>query len=380
MAEEKKTRANISFAAIDPYLEQNIVLPTEKPLMGKDIIQWGDGNAYPDYLTELSLTSPTLRSVIGGTVDFICGDDMVILPLREGLDGGKMNNRGDLITGQVRSIARDEEKTGGFALQVIRDFTGAVAEVYYIDIRFVRTNKDCSVFWYCEDWKKGGRKSTVMYPAFIPGLEKKWAQLSEEERNRHASSILFVKDIETQVYPAPVYCAAVKACETERCIADFHLSSITNGFAPSMLINFNNGTPDDQIKEEIEEAATEKFGGPTNAARVMFSWNDNKESATTIDVPKTEDFGERYQALEKSVRQQIFTAFRANPNLFGIPTESLGFSQEEYESAFRLYNRTRVRPVQRMICDAYDRIYGRTGVLTIKPFSLTDTATETNVE
>lgn len=380
MAEEKKTRANISFAAIDPYLEQNIVLPTEKPLMGKDIIQWGDGNAYPDYLTDLAMTSPTLRSVIGGTVDFICGDDVVILPLREGLDGGKMNNRGDLIAGQVRSIARDEEKIGGFALQVIRDFTGYPAEVYYIDIRFIRTNKDCSVFWYCEDWKKGGRKSTVMYPAFIQGLEKKWAQLSEEERNRHASSILFVKDIETQVYPAPAYCAAVKACETERCIADFHLSSITNGFAPSMLINFNNGTPDDRIKEEIEEAATEKFGGPTNAARVMFSWNDNKESATTIDVPKTEDFGERYQALEKSVRQQIFTAFRANPNLFGIPTESLGFSQEEYESAFRLYNRTRVRPVQRMICDAYDRIYGRPGVLTIKPFSLTDTATETNVE
>lgn len=378
--EEKKLRANISFAAIDPYLEQNIVLPTEKPLMGKDIISWGDGNAYPDYLTDLVMTVPTLRSIIGGTVDFICGDDMTIQPLREGLDGGKMNNRGDLIAMQVRSISRDEEKTGGFALQIIRDYTGMPSEVYYVDIRFIRTNKDCSVFWYCEDWKKGGRKNTVLYPAFIPGLEKKWAQLTDEERNRHASSILFVKDIETQVYPAPVYAAAVKACETERCIADFHLSAINNGFSPSMIINFNNGVPDDRIKEEIEEAASDKFGSARNAGRVMFSWNDNKESATTMDVVKTEDFGERYQALSKSVRQQIFTAFRANPNLFGIPTESLGFSQEEYESAFRLYNRTRVRPVQRMICDAYDRIYGRTGVLTIKPFSMTETATETNVE
>lgn len=378
--EEKKLRANISFAAIDPYLEQNIVLPTEKPLMGKDIISWGDGNAYPDYLTDLVMTVPTLRSIIGGTVDFICGDDMTIQPLREGLDGGKMNNRGDLITTQVRALSRDEEKTGGFALQIIRDYTGMPSEVYYVDIRFIRTNKDCSVFWYCEDWKKGGRKNTVLYPAFIPGLEKKWAQLTDEERNRHASSILFMKDINTQVYPAPAYAAAIKACETERCIADFHLSAINNGFSPSMIINFNNGVPDDRIKEEIEETASEKFGGPSNGARVMFSWNDNKDSATTIEVPKTEDFGERYQALSKSVRQQIFTAFRANPNLFGIPTESLGFSQEEYESAFRLYNRTRVRPVQRMICDAYDRIYGRTGVLTIKPFSLTETGTETNVE
>ena len=29
-----------------------------------------------------------------------------------------------------------------------------------------------------------------------------------------------------------------------------------------------------------------------------------------------------------------------------------------------------------MICDAYDRIYGRKGVLTIQPFSLEETANE----
>ncbi|MGD7407521.1 hypothetical protein ACQCP7_25950, partial [Ralstonia pseudosolanacearum] len=81
----------------------------------------------------------------------------------------------------------------------------------------------------------------------------------------------------------------------------------------------------------------------------ILSWNANKESAATIESVKIEDFGARYDALAKRCRQEIFTAFRANPNLFGIPTESLGFSSEEYESAFKLFNRTQIRPCQRKI-------------------------------
>ena len=83
--------------------------------------------------------------------------------------------------------------------------------------------------------------------------------------------------------------------------------------------------------------------------------------------------------MESNSRQKIFTAFRANPNLFGIPTESLGFSQEEYESAFRLFNRTMIRPAQKLIADAYEKIYGRAGVLTIIPFSMEESATEKEV-
>lgn len=379
MAEaENKGRVSVSFAAIDPYVQTNMVLPTESEMRGKDIIQWGDGNGYPDYLAGLVKDVPTLASIIGGNVDFITGDDLAIVPLRPGLDGGKMNNRGDTIRQQVADLARDWETFGGFALQVIRDFTGAVAEVYYIDMRYIRTNKECDVFWYSEKWDKGVKADAVRYPAFIPGLAGRWATLSDEERDRHASSILYVKNTHTQVYPFPPYGAAVKACETERCISDFHLNAINNGFVSSAIVNFNKGVPTDEVKQQIEDDFSDKFTGHQNAGRVMFSWNDTKENATEVVEFKVEDFGERYKALAESVRQQIFTAFRAYPNLFGIPT-STGFSMEEFEQSWKLYNRTHVRPVQRIICDTYDRIYGATGVLTIKPFSLNDGA-EQNVQ
>ena len=362
-------RSAFSFAAIDSYLETNIVSPVEKVLAGRDMVEWGTRNAYPDYLLDLYNNVPTLRSIINGNIDYVAGDDVTIMPLQEEFTNQEMNMRGDTIREQVKDIAKDFEIYGGFALQVIRNLAGEVAEVYYIDMRYLRTNKEGDVFYYSEKWGKSSRTDMVVYPAFLPKLE--WEKLSDEERNRHASSILLVKNVHTQVYPAPLYAASVKACEIERLIDEFHLSDINNHFVSSAIINFNNGDPGQEIKSEIERGFNEKFCGASNGGRVAFSWNPNKESATDIVEFKMEDFGERYKALSQHSRTQIFTSFRAIPLLFGLISEAnTGFSTEEFEQSFKLYNRTQIQPVQRMICDAYDKIYGQRGVLTIRPFSL----------
>lgn len=364
------SRVVVSFAAIDPFLEQNIVLPTEKQLKGHDMVEWGERNMYPEYLLDLSKTTPSLRSIINGTTDFIVGNDQSILPLTEDRDPGVMNKKGHTIRSQVEAIARDYETYGGFALEVIRGLDGTPVEIYYIDIRFIRSNKDNSVFYYCEKWKNGRKKDTIVRPAYQHIPADKWAAMDQKEKDRVAASIVFVKNTTTQVYPFPIYGAAVKACETERAIDDYHINAINNGFVSSMIINFNNGIADDEIKKEIEKGINEKFCGHKNAGRVMCSWNPDVRNQTTITEPKIDNFGDRYQALAKHCRQQIFTAFQANPNLFGIPTENNGFSNDEYAESFKLYNRTHIVPVQKMICDAYDFIYDKEDVLTITPFSL----------
>ena len=377
MSQNDVNRSGFSFAAIDPYIETNIVLPTEKVLSGRDMVEWGTRNAYPDYLLELYNNVPTLRSIINGNIDYVAGDDVSIVPLQPEYTNQEMNRRGDSIREQVKDIAKDYEIYGGFALQVIRNLAGEVAEIYYIDMRFLRTNKEGDVFYYNEKWGKGNKTDVVIYPAFMPHLD--WMRLSDEERNRHASSILFVKNVHTQVYPAPLYAASVKACEIERLIDEFHLSDINNHFVSSAIINFNNGDPGQEMKEQVEKDLNEKFAGATNGGRILCSWNRNRESATTIAEFKMEDFGERYNALSQHSRQQIFTSFRAIPLLFGLTSEAnTGFSTDEFEQSFKLYNRTQIQPVQRMICDAYDRIYGQRGVMTIKPFSI-DGNVEDNV-
>ena len=364
----KPKRGGFSFAAIDQYVEEYIVHPTERLIPARDMVEWGTRNAYPDYLLDLYNNVPTLRSIINGNIDYVAGDDVTITPLQEEFTNQEMNRRGDTIREQVKDIAKDFEIYGGFALQIIRNLAGEVAEVYYVDMRFLRTNKEGNVFYYSEKWGKGSR-DVLVYPAFMPKLE--WEKLSDEEKDRHASSILFVKNVHTQVYPAPLYAASVRACEIERQIDEFHLADINNHFVSSAIINFNNGDPGTEMKEQILRELNEKFTGASNGGRLMAAWNPNKESAVDIKEFKVEDFGERYKALSSHSRTQIFTAFRAIPLLFGLTSEAnTGFSTEEFEQSFKLYNRTQIQPVQRMICDAYDKIYGQRGVLTIRPFSL----------
>lgn len=360
--------ACVSFAAIDRYVEDNMISPKEVYSSSRGIVLWGDGNIYPEYLLNLYKNVPTLGSIINGNIDYIIGDEIRI-GAADFMDQ-KMNAAGETITDQCRYIAHDYEIFGGFALMVRRNVNGGVAAVDYIDMRYLRLNKTGDVFFYSERWAEPGRKNVLVYPAFMAGLD--WASMDETARNKHMASILYVKRGHTQVYPLPIYGAAVKACEIERCIDDYHLNSIENGFTSSLIINFNNGVPDDVQKDQIEKDVNEKFSGHQNAGRIMCSFNPDKESAATFEVPDIKDFGERYNALAKHSRQQIFTSFRAIPALFGLMNESTGFSSQEFAESFKLYNRTQIRPVQRLIADAYDKIFGVQGILTITPFDISN--------
>lgn len=363
MSEIEKKR--ITFAALDPYIEQNIILPTEKIVSGKKFVIWGDYNDYPRYLNELYETVTTLRSVIDGCVDYAVGNAVVLNKQIGSFENGVVNRKGDNIEDVARWCLRDYYLTGGFAVQVIRSQSGAIAELYYIDIAHLRTDEHNEAFYYCPYFGlRYGRQKTIVYPKFVQDA-------------RHEASIMYFKNNISHIYPIPQYVASVKACEIERCTDDFHLSAINNGFTGSYFINFNNGVPTDEVKEEIERDFNEKFSGSKNAGRIAFSWNDTKENATTIDKVEVEDFGAKYESLAKHCRQQIFTAFRANPNLFGIPTESLGFSEEEYMSAFKLFNRTQIKPVQKKLIATFEKILGK-GSITIVPFSLEEAKEVTN--
>ena len=346
----------VRFAAIDPYIDTRIISAKETSSRGGEYINWGDGNRFPDYCLDLYNRVATLRSIINGCVDFAAGNGCTLVAGALPLQDGAVNLQGMTATEMVRQLALDYYTYGGFALLVIRDRIDRVVELYPLDLRFLRTNDEADVFYYCENWRR--HNEVVEYPSFMAA-------------GTHPASVIYVRNTHTQVYPAPLYGACLKACETEASIDTYHLTNINNGFVSSLFVNFNNGVAQtDQEREEIERDFTEKFTGAQNGGRVGFSFNPDKESATTFETFNIEDFGARYEALSKHCRQQIFTAFRANPNLFGIPTDSLGFSSEEYDSAFKLFNRTQIRPVQQRIREAVGKAVGNPDALIIEPFTL----------
>lgn len=341
-----ENKINLAFASTTRYEVDVIPQNVSKIVNGKDFVAWGNDNRYCDFLSDLYANSSTLSSIINGTVDFVCGNE-VSCPKSTGVE--------EDIEDIMRNVIRDYIIYGCAYVNVLRNSANQEVAIKWLDARDIRSNEDNTVFFYSEDWSKSyGRVKTIVLPKYVKDTDVK-------------SSVLMIKDYMKDVYPTPIWGSAINAVVTETKISDYHLNEITNGFVASAVINFNNGTPEKTDIEEIEKLVQDKFCGEGNVGRFVLSFNANKESATTIERLNTDDFADRYNSLEKSVRQAIFTAFRANPNLFGIATENLGFSQEEYESSFRLYNRTMVRPLQKKMV----REFGKIGWdLTIVPFSL----------
>lgn len=359
----------MTFAVVQPYVVSSTKKPTETYVKSRDMVRWGEENDYPNFLMDLYKTAPTLASVIGGSIDFTIGDDVILNR------GTQYVNRKQTAKDLATLIARDLWIFNGCALQVLRNADGGVAEIYHIDLRFLRTNKDANVFYYNEEWTRYNKG--IVYPEYLPSLD--WRNLDEAERERNVSSIFYDKGLADGAYPQPIYQAAIPSCEIERDLDMYHKNSLANGFSPSAVINFNNGAYTEDEKARIQMALEKKFCGVENAGALMCAFNESKESAVTIEAIKTEDFGDRYNALWGHCRQQIFTSFRANPNLFGIPTDNNGFAAEQYQESFKLYNRTHITPIQKRITEIFEKIYGQSGVLTIVPFSL-ETTGEDNIE
>lgn len=336
------------FASLNPYLERNIILPTESNIKGQNFVEFGDRNQYPNYIWHLYSSVSTLQSIINGTVDYVLGDGITSkIPTLSDRDAKKL----------VNDIAQDLLIYGGCYLQVRRNLLGEVAKVDTIDFRNMRTDKKNELFYYSDDFSNGksyGRCKMHIYPAF----------------NNENVSIYYSKNNKHQTYPIPIWGSAVLAAEIENNINQYHLNNLENGFAPTSVVSFNNGVPTDEIREEIEKAFDEKYTGYENGGRVLINFADDKDHSVdikTIDVP---EYGERYKALAERSQQQLFIAFRASKNLFGSCFDGIGFNSQEYADCFKLYNKTVVQPLQKKIIDMISEIYGVEDAIEIKPFTI----------
>lgn len=355
--EEK--RQQFLFRAVDQVMVDNIVEPIEVDSK-KGFWLWGENNDYPQYLDGLYKEVATLRSIIEGTIDFVVGDKVEIDDV---VWNEVVNDKGVTPEDLCRDLTRDYLKYGGFAVNVVRNKEGKVGGLYYIPLERLRFNEDRSEFYYSRDWSKSiGRVKFGVYKRFDP-------------QGKDASSIYVYTNNRTDVYPAPKWAASVKAAEIERQVNDYHLNSIVNGFSASYLISLNNGVPSETEADEIEQNMVEKFTGSGNGGRLVINFANDRDHSAELSKLETEDAGEKYKSLIERTKSELFTAFRATPNLFGLPTAT-GFSNEEYMEAFKLYNRTSVRPIQNILVRTVNYLIGKE--MTIVPFTLEEK--ENNVE
>lgn len=318
-------------------------------------LTWGSDNKYPNYLYTLYEHSSQFSSIAMTMKDYILGDEVVNYT---GM--AKINRKGQTFNDLLEMIVMDYIIFGGYAFQVIRDHNGNIAELNYIDFRTIRTNEDEDKIYVNTSWKYNIAKRGVQTKVY----ERFNAQA------RQPNSVYYYKGHNTrEVYPVPMYMAAITSLEISTQISNYHLHNILNNFTPNAIINFNSGSnlPED-VMAEAEEKVYAKFCGTENAGNIMLSFNDNTESATTIERLQDDGLDNKYQNLAKSTKADIYSAFRINEVLVGLNKDT-GFSKTEFSEAFTLYNRTVIKPIQQDLIDSLETVFGQK-CIEIKPFTI----------
>ena len=147
-----------------------------------------------------------------------------------------------------------------------------------------------------------------------------------------------------------------------------------------MLINFNNGTPDEEQRDLIERRIYEKYSGSSNAGKFILAFNDNSESAATIDAVQLSDAHNQYQFLSDEATKKIMVGHRVvSPMLLGIKDNSgLGNNADELKQASILFDNMVIRVQQEYLIDAFEQILAYNNIslnlyfTTLQPLEFTD--------
>ena len=364
-----KNKSDLSIVNLSTYTS-----PQVKEVRGKDFIEYGEDNNYFQYLIDRYNGSPTNNAIINGVSEMIYG---------KGLDATNSNKKPNEYAQMkalfnkdcTRKLCYDLKLMGQCAIQIIYSKNRSkIVQLEHIPIETLRAEKcndkgEIEAYFYFSDWSKYKRGNELKrIPAF--GTSKEGLE------------ILYVKPYRAGFkYYSPVdYQGGTQYAELEEEISNFHLNNILNGLAPSMLINFNNGTPDPEQREMIERRIYEKFSGSSNAGKFILAFNDNPETAASIEPVQLSDAHQQYEFLSNESSKKIMVAHRVvSPMLFGIKDDTgLGNNADELKTASILFDNLVIKGFQGLLIDAFDQILAYNDISlhlyfkTLQPLEFTD--------
>ena len=373
MSRRRKPQGKINIVNLSNYVSPDIQVQKTK-----EWVTYGDKNEYFSYLIDRYKGSPTNNAIINGVSQMIYG---------KGLDATDSNKQPNeyaqavtLLTKDcVRKLVYDLKLMGQCAIQVIysKDRT-KIAQVEHIPVETLAMEK-CSEdgevdgYYYHHDW---ANIKTSDKPTRIPAFGT----------SNEAIEILYVKPyVAGHYYFSPVdYQGSLQYSELEEEVANYHINNILNGLAPSMLINFNNGIPNEEERQQIEQKIYEKYSGSSNAGKFILSFNEGTDTQSNIEAVQLSDAHNQYSFLSEESMRKIMVGHRVvSPMLLGIKDQSgLGNNADELKTASTLMDNTVIRPFQELLLDAFDKILAFNNISlnlyfkTLQPLEFTEIDSE----
>jgi hypothetical protein len=317
-----------------------------------NFVAYGDDNNYFQFLIDRYNGSATNNAIINGMSEMIFG---------KGLDATDSSRKPEAYAKMitlfhddcVRRLASDLKLMGNCAMQVIYSKDRkSIARVEHIPVETLRAEK-------CNE--KGEIEAYYMHPD--------WANYKKSDKplrieafgyGNEPIQIYYIKPYKAGFkYYSPVdYQGGLQYAELEEEISNYHINNVKSGLAPSMLINMNNGVPDPEQRQLIENRIYQKFSGSSNSGKFILSFNDDPATAATIEPIQLSDAHNQYQFLSDESMRKIMVAHRVvSPMLLGVKDSSgLGNNADELKTASILMDNTVIRPFQTLLINAFDDI------------------------
>ena len=334
----------------------------------KDWVTWGDENSYFSYLMDRYKNSATNNSIINSIVRLMYGKGLSAKDAQR-----KPNEYASLMSifgkKDVKQLCLDLKLFGKCAIQVhYSKDKKVVKKAYHIPVNLLAPEKcneygDVEAYYFSDNWNDVRNYEPKRIPAFGTSNE--------------SVEVLYIQPYSAGMkYFAHVdYQGGVDYTLLEEEIADYLINEVKSSFSGSKVVNINNGIPTEEQQSLINAKIKQTLTG-AKGQKVIVSFNDNKDTAITVDDIPLNDAAEQYSYLsEECMRKIMLSHSVTSPLIFGIAT-STGFSSnaDELQNSFNLFDNMVIKPFQEMLLDAFDSILEYNGVSldlyfkTLNPF------------
>ena len=328
-------------------------------------VEYGSENNHYQFLIDRYSNSATNNAVINNICRLIYGKGLTAT--NASIKPNDYAQFLSIIDGEdLKRVIFDLYMLGQCALQVHYDKSHkSILRAYHTPIQLLRPEKcnkhgEIEAYYYSDNWSDPRKFVPQRIDYF--GTSKK-----EIEILCYAPYTAGMK-----YFSAVDYQGGIDYALLEEKIAEYLINEVTNSFAPTTIVNFNNGTPTDEQKDEISNSVIQKLTGSTGK-KIVISFNENESTKTTIDSVPLNDAPDHYQYLSDECTAKILRAHNVTtPLLFGV-SSATGFSSnaDEMKTGSVLFDNMVIKPKQEAVINMIKKIMLFNGInLSLKFKSL----------